>query len=163
MMARIARHLSTWNEILFICVKGGLLLFLLATKHCTLAMETSAEKEAVTSMFKLEEVSNIPTYDPTAIAGQVASLMSCVFHCHKLDASSFYYFERNASCLCRSADDNKAENDEAADQKIIYGIRSKKVTTASIQVRIININFIYLLVNLFIFKFGFVFSKFIWS
>ena len=121
-------------------------------------METSAEKEAVKSMFKLEEVSNIPTYDPTAIAGQVASLMSCVFHCHKLDASSFYYFERNASCLCRSADDNKAENDEAADQKIIYEIKSKMVTTAGIQVRIINSNFIYLFIYIYMYLLIYLFT-----
>ena len=143
----IARQLSTWNDIFFICIKGSLIIYLLATTHCTLAMETS-EKEAVTSMFKLEEMSYAPTYDPTVISVQVPSLMSCVFHCHKMDFSSFYYLERNTTCLCRSADDNKTESGEAADQKVIYGIRSKKVTTGSIQVRKSSI---YLFIYLFIY------------
>jgi hypothetical protein len=93
--------------------------------------------ELVTSFFEIEKVFLFPKNDPSLSLTQAKSLISCSFHCQKLESPSLYYFENNSTCFCFFGHDNNTGEEGQTDNEIIYGKRTETVSTTYTQVRII--------------------------
>jgi hypothetical protein len=100
-----------------------------------------------TSFFEIEKVFQFPKNDTSLSLIQAKSLISCSFHCQKLESQSFYYFENNAKCFCCSGHDNNTGEEGQTDFNIIHGKRTEMVTTTYTQVRIIVVVFFVVLNN----------------
>ncbi|XP_060596946.1 microfibril-associated glycoprotein 4-like [Ruditapes philippinarum] len=94
----------------------------------------SLGNEFATSFFEIEKVFQFPKNDPSLFLIQAKSLISCSFHCQKLNSPSFYYFENNATCFCCSGHDNYTGEEGQTDNEIIHGKRTETVSTTYTQV-----------------------------
>ncbi|XP_060592860.1 microfibril-associated glycoprotein 4-like [Ruditapes philippinarum] len=90
--------------------------------------------EFASSFFEIEKVFQFPKNDPSLSLIQAKSLLSCSFHCLKLESPSFYYFENNATCFCYSGHGNNTDEYGQTDNEIIYGKRTETVSTTYTQV-----------------------------